>query len=187
MEIKYSLNIYFKTVIKIFCTVLFIHSSNKCMMITFYMSYTVPGGKDGPGLLGGIVLRLLNHVWLFVTPWTAAHQASLSFTTFQSLLKLMSIESLMPSNRLILCHPLVLPWSFPALGSFPVSQLFASGGQSIGASASAWVLPMHIQSWFPLGLTNLISLLSKAIYKIDEVPVLLELIFQWGWGRPLTN
>ena len=95
------------------------------------------------------------------------------------------IDAIQPS------HPVSPPCPavkcFLALGSFPVSQLFASGGQSIGASASAWVLPMHIQSWFPLGLTNLISLLSKAIYKIDEVPVLLELIFQWGWGRPLTN
>ena len=70
-------------------------------------------------------------------PWIAAHQGSLSITNSQSLLKIMSIESVMPSNHLILCHSLLsYPESFPALGSFPMSQLFTSGGQSIGASAS---------------------------------------------------
>ena len=93
-----------------------------------------------------------------MTPWTAACQGSLSW----SLLKLISIESMMPSNDLILCPPL-LPMSsiFPSIGSFPVSWLFASGGQSIGASVSASVLPMNIQGLFPLGLAGLISLLSK--------------------------
>ena len=101
----------------------------------------------------------LSPAWLFVTPWTAALQASLSFTISQNLLKFTSIESVMLSNRLILCCPfLVLPSAFP---SVRVSQLFASGGQSIGASALTSVLPMSIQSWFPLGLTDLISLLSK--------------------------
>ena len=79
------------------------------MMTTFFMSCIVPGGKDGPSLLGGIVVQLLNHVQLFVTPWTAARQASLSFITSQSLHKLMSIESLMLSNCLIPCHTLILP------------------------------------------------------------------------------
>ena len=70
----------------------------------------------------------------------------------------------MPSNHLILCHPvLLLPQSFPASGSFPVSQLFTSGGQNTGVSVSASVLPMNIQDWFPLGLTRLISLLSKGL------------------------
>ena len=55
-----------------------------------------------------VVVQSLSHVWLFVTPWTAACQASLSFTTSQNLLKLMSIESVMPANCLILCHPLLL-------------------------------------------------------------------------------
>ena len=83
---------------------------------------------------------------VFVTPWTAAHQASLSFTISWNLLKLMSIELVMPSNRLILCCPFLLrPSSFPAPGSFPMSWLFASGVQSIGASASAPVLPMNIE------------------------------------------
>ena len=90
--------------------------------------------------------QLLSHVQLFVTPRTAAHQASLSITNSQSLLKLMSIESVMPSNYLILCHPLLLPPSiFPVSGSFQMSQVFASGGQSIGVSASTSVLPMNTQ------------------------------------------
>ena len=67
------------------------------------------------------------------------------------LLKLMSIESVMPSNHLILCRPLLHLQSFPGSGSFPRSQFFASGGQSIGASASASVLPVNIQDWFSLG------------------------------------
>ena len=92
-----------------------------------------------------------------VTPWTAAGQASPYFTISWSLLKFMSIESVMPSNHLILCHPLLLlPSIFPSIRSFPMSQFFASGGQSIGVSASASVLPMNIQGWLPLGLTHLI-------------------------------
>ena len=94
-----------------------------------------------------IVVQSLSCVQLFATPWTTAHQASLSFSVSRSLLKLMSVESVMPSNHLILCHPLSFCLqSFPASGSFPVSQLFVSGGQSIGASASASVLPVNIQS-----------------------------------------
>ena len=96
------------------------------------------------------------------TPWTSALQASLSITNSRSLLKFMSITSVMPSNHLIFCHPfLLLPQSFPASGSFLMSRLFTSGGQSIGASDS--VLPMNIQDWFPLGLTGLISLQSKGL------------------------
>ena len=87
-------------------------------------------------------VQSLSRVQLFVTPWTAAHQASRSITNYQSLLKLMSIKLVMPSNHLILCRPLLLlPQAFPTLGSFPMSRLFASGGQSIGASASASVFP----------------------------------------------
>ena len=89
---------------------------------------------------------MLGRVRLLVTPWTAELQVSLSFTVSQSLLKLMSIESVMLSNHLILCHPLfLLPLIFPSRGSLPVSQLFVSGDQSIGVLASASVLPMNIQ------------------------------------------
>ena len=109
-----------------------------------------------------VVVRSLSCVWLFVTPWTAAHQTSLSFTIFQSLLKLKSHELVRPSYHLILsCPLLLLPSSFPSIRVFFMSRLFTSGGQSIGASAS--VPPMNIQGWFPLGLTGLISLLSTGL------------------------
>ena len=110
-----------------------------------------------------VVVQSLSHVQLFATPWTAACQASLSFTITQSFLKLMSIESVMPSNHLILCRPfLLLPSVFPRVFS-RVSWFFASCGQSIGASVSASVLPVNIQGWLLLGLTGLISMLSKGL------------------------
>ena len=94
----------------------------------------------------------------------AAHQASLFFTISRSLRHLMSIESVMPSNHLILCRPLfLLPSIFPASRSFPI---FESSGWSIGASASASVLPVNIQGWFPLGLTGWISLQSKGLSRV---------------------
>ena len=105
----------------------------------------------------------LSFVWLFAIPWTAARQAYLSITNSQSLLKLMSIESVMPSNHLILCHPPSHIQSFPASGSFQMNQFFTSGGQSIEVSASASVLPLNIQGWFPLGWTAWISLLFKGL------------------------
>ena len=110
-------------------------------------------------------VQSLSHVWLFATPWTAARQASLTIINSRSLLKLMFIESW--------CHPTisscVIPFSsclqsFPAPGSFPMSQFFASGGQSIGASVL--VLPMNIQDWFPLEWTGLISLQSKGLSRV---------------------
>ena len=110
------------------------------------------------------VIQSLSRARLSVTPWTAAHQASLSFTVSQSLLRLMSIESIMPFQP---SHPVAhfssSPQSFPASGSFPMSWLFASGDQNIGASASASVPAMNIQDWFPLGMTGLISLLFKGL------------------------
>ena len=76
-------------------------------------------------------VQLLSHVRTFATPWTAAHEASLSVTNSQSLLKLMSIELVIPSNHLILCHPFSsCLQSFPS-GYFQMSQLFTSGGQGI--------------------------------------------------------
>ena len=107
-------------------------------------------------------VQLLSHVQVFAIPWTAACQASLSITNSQSLLKLMPIESVMPSNHLILCHPLLLPPSvFPSIRVFSNESFFAPSDQSIGVSASASVLPMNIQDWFPLGLNGWISLHSK--------------------------
>ena len=95
-------------------------------------------------------------------PRIAAHQASLSIINSQSLLKFMSIRSVMPSNHLILCRPLLLlPPIPPSIRVFPINQLFAWGGQSTGVSASASVPPMNTQDWSPLGWTSRISLQSK--------------------------
>jgi len=101
------------------------------------------------------VVQSLSCVQLFGTSWTEARQASMSITNSQSLLKLMSIESVMPSKHLVLCHPLLLlPSVLTRISSFPMSWLFASGSQSIAVSTSASVLPMNIQDWFPLGFDS---------------------------------
>ena len=107
-----------------------------------------------------ISVQSLSHVWLFATPGTAAHQASLSITNSQSLPKLMSIESVMPSNHLILCYPLLL---LPSI--FPSIRVFSSD-QSIGVSASTSVLPVNTQAWSPLGWTGCISLKSKGLSRV---------------------
>ena len=111
-------------------------------------------------------VKLLRSVWLFATPWTAARQASMSITNSQSPPKPMSIESVMPSNHLILCIPFSsYPQSFPASGTFQMSQLFTSGGQSIGVSASTSVFPMNTQDSSPLGWTGWI-LQSKGLSRV---------------------
>ena len=131
-------------------------------------------------LLHSFVGQSLSHVWLFMAPWMAASQASLSFSISWSLLKLMSIESVMSSHHLILCCPFSsCPQSFPASGSFPMSWLFESGGQSIGASAS--VLPMNIQGWFPLGWTGLISVLFKRLKSLLQ-HLNLKASILWCWA-----
>ena len=105
-------------------------------------------------------VQSLSHVQLFATPWNAAYQASLSITRVYS--------SSCPLSWW--CYPTIsssiVPFSFHlqsfwVSGSFQMSQLFASGGQIVGVSASTSVLPMNIQDWFPLGLIGWISLLSK--------------------------
>ena len=133
------------------------------------------------------VLQLPSRVWLFATPWTAAHQASLFLTISWSFLPhgLQHTRLPCPSPSPGVCSnscPLS-QWcyltisssvtlfsfclqSFPASGSFPMSRLFTSGGQSIGASASASVLPMNIQGWFLLELTGLISLKFKGLSRV---------------------
>ena len=112
-------------------------------------------------------VQSLSHVQLFATAWTAAHQASLSITNSQSLLKLISIESVMPSNHLILCLPFSSHFpSIPASESFQMSQFVASGGQNIRVSASTSVLSMNTQDWFPLGWTGWISLQSKGLSRV---------------------
>ena len=115
----------------------------------------------------GSSVQLLSRVWLFATPWTAAHQASRSITNSQSLPKLMFIALVMPSNHLILCCPLSSrPQSFPASGSFQMRQFFTSGGQRIRVSASTSDLPMNIQDWSPLGWTGWTSLQSKGLSRV---------------------
>ena len=128
--------------------------NNSCpeFSYTIYLNKTNSKRKDTITLKVVVAVQLLSCVWLFVTSWTAAHQVSLSITISWSLFKFMSIwvsDAIQPS------HPLAVPFSFcphsfPASGSFPVSGLFTSGGQSIGASAS--ILPVNIQRWFPVTL-----------------------------------
>ena len=116
-----------------------------------------------------IVVQSLSCVWLFATPWTAVRQASLSFT----ILLVGACSNSCPLSRW--CHPTISSsvvsfscclQSFPASGSFPMSQLFTSGGQSIGGSASASVLPMNTQDWSSLGWTGWISLQSKGLSRV---------------------
>ena len=113
------------------------------------------------------VAQSLSCVWLFATPRTAAHQASLPSPS--------PGVSSYACPLILWCHTIILssvvPFassrqSSPASGSLPMSQLFASGGHNIGASASSSVLPMNIQDWFPLGLTSLISLQSKGLPRV---------------------
>ena len=129
-------------------------------------------------------------------PWTTAHQASLSFTISQSLLKLVSIVSMMPPNHLFLCHPLLLlPSIFPSIRVFSVSRLFASGGQSIGASASASALPvLDINTLSVRLFTNIIfqtdclfvlfmvSFAVKNLLSLIGSPCLVFLFFPWDTG-----
>ena len=106
----------------------------------------LPAWSDtAQGCISPLAVQSLSRVQLFATPRTVALQASLSFTISQSLLKLMSTESVMPSNHLILCCPLLLPSIFPRIRNFSNESALPISGQSIGASASASVLSMNIQ------------------------------------------
>ena len=141
-------------------------------------------------LISVVVVQSLIHVWLFVTPWTAALQASVSLIVSQSWLKLMYIESVMPSNHLIHCQQLFLPSSvFPSFRLFSNESTLSIGGQSTGASASTEVLPMNIQGWFSLGLTGLISLLSKGlsgVFSNTTVPK-RSLVLSLSYGPALIS
>ena len=112
-------------------------------------------------------VQSLSRVWLFATPWIAARQASLSITNSWSSLRLTFIELVMPSSHLILCRPLnLLLSSLPASESFPMSQLFAWGGQSTGVSALASFLPKNTQDRSHLEWTGWISLQSKGFSRV---------------------
>ena len=142
-----------------------VYYSGKCL--NFFICFVLLSKITFMNLGFLLLFSHLSCVWLFVTSRKAAHQASLSFTSPRAC-----------SNSWLLsrwCHPNTspsvtlfssCPQSFPIARSFPMSWLFTSGGQSTGASASASVLPMSIQGWFPLGLTSLISLLSKGVSRV---------------------
>ena len=113
-------------------------------------------------------VQSLSRVPLFATPWTAARQASLSVTSSRSPPKPMSIESVMSSNHVILCLPLLLPSIFPSIKVFSktLSGFFPWGSQSIGVSPSLSVLQINTQDWSPLGWTGWISLQSKGFSRV---------------------
>ena len=128
-----------------------------------------------------VVVQSLNHVRLFATPWTAAHRDPLSFTISQSLLKLMSIDSVMPSNHFILCCPLLLlPSIFSSIRVFSnksalrirwskywsFSFSISPSSEYSGVLALASFLPKNIQDWSPLGWTGWISLQSKGLSRV---------------------
>ena len=118
----------------------------------------------GHGII--VVFQLLNHVWLFVTPCTVAHQASLSFTIFQSLLELMSIETMMPSNHLILCRSLLLlPSVFPRIRVFPKELALCIRCPQYW-SFSFSIIPSNEYSGRTLGWTGWISLQSKGLWRV---------------------
>ena len=120
-------------------------------LILIHVNY---GSQAGSWLLPSQFssVQSLSHVWLFVTPWIAARQASLSITNSRSSPKLICIESVMPSSHLILCHPLLLLPPIP-----PSIRVF---------SASASVIPVNIQDWSPLGWTGWISLQFKGLTRV---------------------
>ena len=136
-----------------------------------------------------VVVHLLSCVWLSVTPWSAAHQASLSLSSLRA------CSSSCPLSQW--CHPTVSSsvvslfssfQSFPASESFLMSLLFTPGGQNTGASASASVLPKHIQDWFPLGLTGLIFLQSKGLSRVfTNVTVQKCQLFSLLYGLTLIS
>ena len=131
------------------------------------------------------VVYSLSHVWLFATSWTAGWQASLSFTVSQSLLKVMSIESMMPSNHLILCHPLLLlPSIFPSIRDFSNdSALWVRWPKVWSFSIS----PSNEYSGliFSLGLTVLISLLYKGLSRVFSSSTIQQ--HQLFYAQPLWS
>ena len=126
-------------------------------------------------------LQLISRVRLFGTPWTAALQASLSITNTQSLLKYMSIETVMPSNHIILCHPLLLPPSiFPSIKVFSNESVHHIRWPKYWCFSFSIILPLNIQDWLPLGLlfsisTTIFWVWTTIIICLDFLPSLLFL------------
>ena len=129
-------------------------------------------------------VQLLSRVWLFDTPWTAACRASLSIINSRSLLKLISIESVMPSNRLSLCHALLLQLSIlPSIRVFSNESVLC-----IRVSVSASVLPKNIQDWFPLGWASWISFQSKRLSGVfSNTTVQKHQLFGFLYSPTLTS
>ena len=147
-----------------------------------------------PGKPGGISqsVQLFSGIQLFATSWTATCQPSLSITSSRScsnscpVLKLMSIESVMPSNHLILCHLLLLlSLIFPSIRVFSNESFLRISGQRIGTSASASVLPMNIHDWFPLGWTGWNS--SQEPSPIHQCKSINSLVIRFLYGPILTS
>ena len=142
---------------KIFASIISYSHSKMCWYIYIYKHILHQSSS----------VQSLNCVRLFAAPLIAARQASLSITNSQISPRLTSIESVMPSSHLILCRPLLLlPQSLPASESFPMSQLFAWGGQRTGVSALASFLPKESQGWSPSEWTGWISLQSKGLSRV---------------------
>ena len=140
------------------------YTSEKCSLTWNYNYFKIYQCLLSLNVEAGLPLTKLCKYLNQTGSWVLPRQ---SITQSGSLLKLMSIEPVMPSNHHILCCPLLLlPSIFPSIRAFPMSQFFESGGQSIGASTSASVLLMNIQDWFPLGLTDCISLQSKGLSRV---------------------
>ena len=119
-----------------------------------------------------VVVQSLSRIQLFVNPWTAAHQASLSLTISWSLPKFMSTEWVMTSNHLILCCPLLLlPSIFPSIRVFSNELVLCIRWPKFWSFSFRSVLPMNIQGRFPLGLTGLISLQSKGLSRVFNTTV----------------
>ena len=135
-------------------------------------------------------VQLLIRVQLFVTTWTAAHQASLSITSSQSLLKLMSIKLVMPYNHLILCRPLLLlPSIFPSIRVFSSESVLHFRWPKYW-SFSFSISPSNIQDWFPLGWTGLIALQSKGLSRVFSSTTVQKhqlLVLSFLYGPTLTS
>ena len=123
-----------------------------------------------------VVVQLLSCVRLFATPWMTACQASLSFTVSWSLLRLISVESVMPSNHLILCHPLlILPSIFPIIRVFSNEWLFTSGAQSIGHSGHS-IMSEWMNEWLRIW-----ALESEKQKSVHQVPPPLSKSAEGNW------
>ena len=151
---------------------MFITSSSKTAFLPDYSYYTRTSQVTwlcsfSTSIISFSSVQLLSHVWLFATPWTAAHQASLFITNSQSLLKLMSVESVMPSNHLTLCCLLLLlPSVVPNVKVFSNESVLHIRWPKYWSFSFSISLPMNIQDWSPLGWTGWISLQSKELSRV---------------------